>query len=79
MITLTNEKLSNGLFQISEQQYVKFDDINYVELIYENPKSKDKTGYPKYQVFLRNTKYEWVIINTESFNKYILPFVINKV
>ena len=80
MITLKDENLSNGLFQISEHHYVKFNDINGIELIYEHPESKDKTGFPKYQVnFTKNSKWSWVIITVESFNKYILPFVVNKV
>lgn len=58
--------------------FVRISDICAVKKVLSHPKdSSDTNGFPKYQVFLKNSEWTWVLVTIEDFNKFIKPFVIN--
>ena len=62
----------------SADYFVRISDICGIKKVFSHPNdSDDKNGYPKYQVFLKNSQWTWVLVSIEDFNKFIKPFVIN--
>lgn len=58
--------------------FVRISDICAMKKVFSHPNNSDDTnGFPKYQVFLKNSQWTWVLISIKDFDIYIKPFVIN--
>ena len=76
------EPLRSTLIQISDdggsgsEYYVGLNDIGGIKKVYSHPNdSNDKKGFPKYQVFMRNGVWSWVLITMDEFKKYVKPYI----
>lgn len=77
------EKTNNmsNLVQISEidkEIYVNLNCIRAIEKIDHHPGTNETNGFPKYQIFLKDCFWTWVLITIEEFNKFIKPFILSK-
>ncbi len=60
------------------EYHVKLDDISAIKKIYSHPNDSNTTkGFPKYQVFLRNSQWGWVLIEVDEYERLVKPFVKN--
>lgn len=60
------------------EYHVRLHDIKAIKKVYSHPDdSNTKTGYPKYQVFLSNSQWGWVLIEVDEYERLIKPFVKN--
>lgn len=60
----------------SAEYYIRLSDINGIKKVYSHPNNTDDTkGYPKYQVYLKDGAWSWVLITVSDFDKYIKPYV----
>lgn len=73
---LSVDNLNSGIIRLSEDHYARLSDISSIEKVYAHPKNPDfKTGFPKYQVYFMNSKWDWILITIEEFEKYVKKYV----
>ena len=65
------------IIRLDENRFVNRDNI---DCIYKTDKIPDSTtgekwNQPNYVIYLKNSRYTWMSVNEEHFNKYVKPFV----
>lgn len=78
MVNHTNG-ICSDLIQISngkEEIYIRLSDIIGIEKVNHHPdKTEATSGFPKYQIYLSNSVWKWVLISVENFEKYLKKYV----
>ena len=74
-----NNGIYSDLIQITtgkDENYIRVSDIIGITKIYHHPDDAEMTkGYPKYQVYLSNSVWKWIIVTEEEFEKYLKKYV----
>ena len=68
---------NNKLIQIREGITISLDKIDVIVKQTKDPKTGKELNDPIYVIYLTNSKYDWISISEENFEKHIKKYINN--
>jgi len=68
---------SNKLIQIREGITISLDKIDVIVKQTTDPKTGKELDNPIYVIYLTNSKYDWISVSEENFEKHIKKYINN--
>ncbi len=68
---------SNKLIQIREGITISLDKIDVIVKQTTDPKTGKELDNPIYVIYLTDSKYDWISVSEENFEKHIKKYIIN--
>lgn len=69
------KKLKTNIIQVREDVYVNIDNIDSIIKTTKDPKDNSVLDKPMYVVYLKNSKYNWIGVDTKEFETLIKPYI----
>lgn len=73
----TKQYKSNKLIHIRDGIIISLDKIDVIVKQTTDPKSGRELNNPIYVIYLTNSKYDWISISEENFEKHIKKYINN--
>jgi len=64
------------ILQIRDDVYINVDNIDSIIKTNKDPKEGNILRNEIYVVYLKNSKYNWIAISINDFNKLIKPYIV---
>lgn len=68
---------NNKLIQIRDGIIISLDKIDVIVKQTKDPKTGKELNNPIYVIYLTNSKYDWISISEENFEKHIKKYINN--